>query len=810
MFDSVWREKYACGGTTRSAGLILVSVALVLLWFGVTFAAAGALESRPLTVDVQGGWKAGPAAPAPSSLGGARAGVGFESTAVSGVKRFYWEKRVDLNLAGKEVFEIEAFINGAENISQISLHFRSGQGWYSASETISAPTPRILQFDLADFEAEGGPNGWDQIDAIRISIWRSQESGRASMHLYRLIASNPLVLLVKDGSRQQKDPLSEKCAREVEQWLVDIDVAARTVYADELDRKLLSGRSLLVLPYNPGLKAGEVALVNAFLAHGGRLFAFYSDNPVLARAMGLRLDGHRRSEDHFPWTSIEFDPQAGGAFPTVLYQRATAVNPAYPAGKDARVLARWRSRRPAAAAPPAILESSRGFWMTQIPRKFDAVAKRQMLAAAVSKMVPQLAPRIARRMIELAGQVDSFRDVAHASLSMRKIAERSGKDPTTFRHIAQADSAYRAAQSAMLKGEYQGALAQALRIRASLELAYAALHRPGRNNGLRGVWDHHGVGLYPGDWEKTCRLLSAAGIDAVFPNMLNDGYAHYDTAVLNRSKTYADFGDQIAQCLAAAQKYDMQVHVWKVCWKLDGTPKKFVEKLRRAGRLQVDRDGKVLPWLNPAHPANRRLALASILELVENYEIDGVHLDYIRYGWNADDCSDYTRRAFEDRLGKTTDWPADILAGGKYRPQYSAWKVAQISSFVAEAYRRVKALDPELQLSAAVFGGYPDCVRTVAQDWRAWLADGIVDFVAPMNYTDSIDFFTELLERQARMPNAGRKIFPGIGVTSSQSALAPSDVIEQSNLISSKGFQGQLFFDLDAEFEGRVMPFLTE
>jgi uncharacterized lipoprotein YddW (UPF0748 family) len=769
-------------------------------------AAAAALNGVQY-IDTVSGWRAGPNSEPPLRLKGSRGGVGFRVPPATTAKRAYWEKAVELDLSRKELLELEFFASGAEHISEISLHFRSGKGWYSASKPLGSPAAGVLQFERDDFRPDGSPGDWSRIDTVRISIWRKDAVGEAGMHLYRLMASNPLVLIVKDGARGRPDPLSETCAAEIGQWLFDIDIPARTLYAAQLEAGALAGRAMVFLPYNPSLGQREIGMLKDFIGKGGRLFVFYSDKPELAQAMGFKLGAHTRGEEFFPWEWMEFQGAAGESFPARLHQRATAINPASPARRGAEVLAKWKSRNPGAPAPAALLASPQGFWMTQIPRKFDAFARRQMLAAALARALPELAPRITRRMIELAGQINSYPDAAAASLALRRSAETRPL-PKAIAALQRADAGFRRAQAAALAGQHEAALAAAIGLRQDLETAYALLEAPAADGALRGVWDHHGVGLYPGEWRKTCRLLAGAGVNAIFPNMLNGGWAHYKSAVLGPTRTYSQLGDQLEQCIAAAREYGMQVHVWKVCWKIEGAPSGFFKRMEREGRLQIDRDGKVLPWLNPAHPANRQMALDSIAELVRNYDIDGVHLDYIRYGWNSDCCSPYSRRVFEASLGRATDWPKDILAGGRYEAEYERWKVEQISSFVALAYRSVKSIDKDVQLSAAVFGAYPDCVASVAQDWRSWLAAGTVDFLAPMNYTDSIDFLGELLDTQAAMPSGRQRIFPGIGVSSTQSALAPASVIEQIKLIRAKGFPGYLFFDLDAEFEDRIMPLL--
>ncbi len=84
--------------------------------------------------------------------------------------------------------------------------------------------------------------------------------------------------------------------------------------------------------------------------------------------------------------------------------------------------------------------------------------------------------------------------------------------------------------------------------------AYAAA-RPSRSDAFRGVWDHTGLGLYPGNWDMTCRILARNGVKDIVPNMLWGGIAHYDSNVLDTSEQFDLYGDQLKKCSAAARKH---------------------------------------------------------------------------------------------------------------------------------------------------------------------------------------------------------------------------------------------------------------
>ena len=62
-------------------------------------------------------------------------------------------------------------------------------------------------------------------------------------------------------------------------------------------------------------------------------------------------------------------------------------------------------------------------------------------------------------------------------------------------------------------------------------------------------------------WDRSIRRLRDMGFNAVIPNMLWAGLAHYPSDVLPEAPGGKD---QIADCLKACRKYGVECHVWKV------------------------------------------------------------------------------------------------------------------------------------------------------------------------------------------------------------------------------------------------------
>ena len=336
----------------------------------------------------------------------------------------------------------------------------------------------------------------------------------------------------------------------------------------------------------------------------------------------------------------------------------------------------------------------------------------------------------------------------------------------------------------------------------------------------RAVWNHSGLGAYPGDWERSAKELADAGVNMLIPNMAWAGVAHYPSRFLPPSETFTRYGDQVEQCVQAARQHGLEVHIWKITWNLEGAPKEFVEKMRAAGRTQVSATGEPLNWLCPAHPENVKLELNTLLEIVENYDVDGVQLDYIRYpGAHACYCEECRKRFVLATKTQIDEWPASVLPKGisvgetsrsqffgKHSSAYTEWRVQQITRLVRLLHKRARELKPDIKISAAVFGGYPACVTSIGQDWVAWAKAGYLDFVCPMNYTEDTTDFTDLLENQlSRLPK-GFTIYPGIGATATNSLLTADAVVGQIYLARFLGAAGWTIFDYSVDISDTVLP----
>jgi uncharacterized lipoprotein YddW (UPF0748 family) len=156
-------------------------------------------------------------------------------------------------------------------------------------------------------------------------------------------------------------------------------------------------------------------------------------------------------------------------------------------------------------------------------------------------------------------------------------------------------------------------------------------------------------------------------------------------------------------------------------------------------------------WLDLGHPDAAEYTHNVVMSLVRNYDIDGVHLDRIRYpefsgtgitqtpssgtsiGYNSTSVARYRQR-----FGGVGDPPQN-------EANWVQWRRNQVTNFVRRLYVEVAAVKPQIKMSAALiaFGGGPtteaswssaEAYWRVYQDWRWWTEEGILDIAIPMVY----------------------------------------------------------------------------
>lgn len=713
--------------------------------------------------------------------------------------RCYWDRAVTLNLASFTTFALEVFAPDPGAISYFTLYLRSGSGWYGASASLTQTGWQTLRFPRGSFVAEGTPAGWDKIDGIRLSPWKGA-ARTTYLALRELRAFTPPVLLVRDDQSSNPSVVQETIDRHLE-WLGRFNIDAGVVTRAEVESGLLASARLVILPYNENISTAEWTALESFVAAGGKLLVYYLLPARMETLLGFRATGWTQG-DFATWV---FNDPAVPGLPARVKQASWNITLAVPNGTlNSHVTATWEDSRGVSTGQAAWLTSDHGFFMSHILLGDDADQKAYALLCLVGHFLPDVWPAAAAGVIDAIGRLGPYHNYEEAVAGIRRDAEPTLRAPFVADELAAAAAEREHAVAESAAARYPDAIFAAQAAQARLKQAYYLSLRPVSPE-FRAIWEHHATGPFPGDWPAAVEALATNGFTAVFPNMLWGGLAHYDSAFLPHSAEFATYGDQIRACVNAAHARGLQVHVWKVNWNLSGAPQAFIDTLRAAGRTQVSRDGQPIDWLCPSHPDNLALETNSMMEVVRNYDVDGIHFDYIRYPDSRYCYCPGCGSRFQSQTGRTvTNWPADVLATGTLRTAFLDWRRAQITRLVSSIHAGVKAIKPGVKISAAVFPDAASAFDEVGQDWRQWVADGLVDFVCPMDYTTGLNQFTNLVAQQLGYVAGRVPVYPGIGAF----ILEPDGTLAQLQSTRAAHTGGFILFELGPASPTNLFPAL--
>ena len=316
-----------------------------------------------------------------------------------------------------------------------------------------------------------------------------------------------------------------------------------------------------------------------------------------------------------------------------------------------------------------------------------------------------------------------------------------------------------------------------------------AYSRPGE---IRGIWFH----IYaPQNWDPIMAKIKAAGLNAVFIRVGRGGNVIYPSEILPMDAWAEKLtSDHLVEAIEAAHRHGLAFHAWRVNFHMGSAPKEYYAKMAAADRLVRDPQGEQAYWLNPGDPRNLDQEYRVMMELVRKYDIDGLHLDYIRYPDAPHYDFDYgavSRREFEKTSGRVVDdWPEAVISGPRKR-EYEDWERSNINSLVKRVHEGLRQEKPWLPLSAAVWRNHRRYRAAIKQDWMLWARKGWVDFLVPMDYTPNLDTFAATVEAQTSVTRGNIPLVAGIG---NYLARRPEDVVRQVEIARREGADGFVLF----------------
>jgi len=272
--------------------------------------------------------------------------------------------------------------------------------------------------------------------------------------------------------------------------------------------------------------------------------------------------------------------------------------------------------------------------------------------------------------------------------------------------------------------------------------------------------------------------------DVVYPSKIEPRSEHIKSIYAT-----ADY-DPLLYAIEACRQRGIECHAWFVVYPLgsEARNKKLSRTLSTFNRSHLVKTFKKELYLDPGNPQTDTYILSLIKEIVSNYDIDGIHLDYIRY---PDVPAEFPDKDTYKRYGN-----------GKNRDN---WRRENINRLVYAVYDTVKSLKPWVQVSSSVVGMYKEIQGYSKRHWTAyssvfqdpvdWLKKGKHDFIVPMTYYSGSLFYPFVQDWVSRSND--RFIVPGLGVfqmDKKESRWETSVLLDQVSFSREVKTHGNAFF----------------
>lgn len=232
--------------------------------------------------------------------------------------------------------------------------------------------------------------------------------------------------------------------------------------------------------------------------------------------------------------------------------------------------------------------------------------------------------------------------------------------------------------------------------------------------------------------------------------------------------------DPLAYAIEQCHKRGMEFHAWVVALPIGKWESYGCRQLRKKHKkmvVKIDADA----YLNPEQEATADYIASICAEITARYDIDGIHLDYLRYPetWT--------------KFGNKTTCRNNI------------------STIASTINHRVKSLKPWVKVSCSPIGKYDDLPRHSSRGWNArtrvcqdaqlWLNLGTMDQLYPMLYFRGEHFYPFAVDWQQNAPQAS-SIIAGLGayqIHPSQQDWPISELKRQMYVSRTLG-EGQCYF----------------
>ncbi|MBQ0083867.1 MAG: family 10 glycosylhydrolase [Clostridiales bacterium] len=333
-----------------------------------------------------------------------------------------------------------------------------------------------------------------------------------------------------------------------------------------------------------------------------------------------------------------------------------------------------------------------------------------------------------------------------------------------------------------------------------------------------GVWITYGeikkfAGSEKGFYEEFSQAVSRCreiGVNNVFVHVRAFCDAVYESRYFPKCD-YLGSLDALSVMTDLCHKNGIKIHAWINPYRVSNQSdlKKLPEtsparKFLEDQNTENDKNVCVTKagiYLNPAENEVRRLILCGVREILENYDVDGIHFDDYFYPTTDEKFDEASYKEYE----ASAEYPLDI----------GNWRRQNVNTLLNACYCAVKQKGENLVFGISPAADIDKCYNSMYADVEGWLGGGYIDYIMPQlyfgfRYPKENFRFDSLLEKWLDITgNRSADLYcglPNYKIGSSAQAdkeewNSDKDIIaRQIALLYEKGVEGFTFFSYESLF----------
>ncbi|MEL6483267.1 MAG: family 10 glycosylhydrolase [Bacteroidota bacterium] len=302
--------------------------------------------------------------------------------------------------------------------------------------------------------------------------------------------------------------------------------------------------------------------------------------------------------------------------------------------------------------------------------------------------------------------------------------------------------------------------------------------------------------------KETVQQCKSIGLDNIYVVVWNRGYTLYPSEVMQKQfgvevmPRFLKF-DMLQTLIDEAHAEGLQVHAWFEF----GFSSSYQEAdgghiLQRKPKWNaIDHKGQLVSkngfqWMNAFHPEVQEFLLSLIMEVVENYDIDGIQGDdRLPANPSTAGYDDYT--VSEYRKEHNGQSPPD-----DYRDaDWVDWRASRLNLFAQTIYKTVKAIDSNVKVTMAP-SIYPWSKEEYLQDWPTWVKEGWVDQIIPQVYRYDMESYSSTLESNLKFVAEDKRHLFVPGILLQVDDYTPSERFLKNMIQTNRnlGLKAEVFF----------------